>query len=287
MGSLAKSASPSGTAFTVTFTPDGGTNTVTRTASVTFVEWWTETRATWPDDRNRKTIGVCEEVNITMDPQVQTVSLAATSPASSLQQCASGQWKYIAPMNQTVDEVIALGIATLLRFDVIAPTGYEAKLKTIEVTANDEQGIAGGYAMLFDLVVLPTNVSFYAIKIREVGLTSLDASGYFAEPRNAEYLSHSEAAGANSWATVYKGNKCSDRAQIAEFSHPWGDGGSMTWPIPNEYSYAPIHSSGTYFCNTDQCFSVNSNGTTRLEKFGWFAEATTNRLFSYGRTTTP
>ncbi len=47
------------------------------------------------------------------------------------------------------------------------------------------------------------------------------------------------------------------------------------------------NTSGIYFCNTDQEFAVDLVGTARLEKFGWFAEVTTNRVFSYGRNATP
>ena len=61
----------------------------------------------------------------------------------------------------------------------------------------------------------------------------------------------------------------------------------MTWPIPNEYARLQGNSEGTYFCNTDQSFFVDTYGTSRLEKFGWFAEVTTNRVFNYGRTASP
>ena len=283
----AKSTSPSGTVFTVTFTPDGGTNTLSGTDSVTFVEWATETKATWPSDRRRKTIGVCEVVNITIDPRIPNLNLSTASPESSLRLIANGHWKYAAPEHQLLDEVIAPGFGSILQFNILAPTGYISNLKTIEVTANNAPGVSGGYAMKFDLVVLPTNVSFYAIKIREVGMTAVNVTGYFAEPRNSQYLAHSASAGANSWATVYRGNKCSDRAQMAVLSPPWGIGGGMKWPIPNEYTGHVANTSGIYFCNTDQEFAVDLVGTARLEKFGWFAEVTTNRVFSYGRNATP
>ena len=100
-------------------------------------------------------------------------------------------------------------------------------------------------------------------------------------------VTFSAAAGADVWVPVYKGNKCVDRAQMSEFSSPWGAGGSMTWPIPNEYARLQGNSEGTYFCNTDQSFFVDTDGTSRLEKFGWFAEVTTNRVFNYGRTASP
>ena len=285
--STMKSSSPDGTAFAVTFTPDEGDNALSGAAGVVFVEWETETRATWPSDRRRKTIGVCEEVNITVNPKLSSLNLTTASSSASLLTRGNGRWKYTAPEHQTRDTIFASGFGSLCRFNVVAPSGYEAQLKTIEVSANNEPGVAGGYALNFDLTVLPTNVSFYAIKIREVGRTSANPTGYFAEPQNLQYLAHSAAAGADVWVPVYKGNKCVDRAQMSELSSPWGAGGSMTWPIPNEYARLQGNSEGTYFCNTDQSFFVDTDGTSRLEKFGWFAEVTTNRVFNYGRTASP
>jgi hypothetical protein len=61
----------------------------------------------------------------------------------------------------------------------------------------------------------------------------------------------------------------------------------MTWPIPNVYTGHPANPQGIYFCNTDQRFAVDLTGAARLEKFGWFAEVVTNRVFSYGRIATP
>jgi hypothetical protein len=67
-----------------------------------------------------------------------------------------------------------------------------------------------------------------------------------------------------------------------ELSQPWGVGGEMTWPIPNRFRKAGA-AIDKYFCNTDEYFSLTSDGTVRIEKFDWYASVTTNRVFSYGR----
>ena len=212
------------------------------------------------------------------------VDLDKTSASSTLRRKGKGSWVYCAPDSPAVDEIFVPGLGTLFAFHVLAPTGYDAKLNMIADGSNVGLGDSGGYAMVFDLTVLPTNVSFYAIKIMEVGMSSTNAVGYFAEPRNAHFLAHTTA---NVWSTVSKGNKCLDVAQMAELPPPWGSGGSMTWPIPNEYTGNSGSAHGVFFCDTDQFFSVDADGTAREEKFGWFVETTTNRVFSYGRTTTP
>ena len=279
-----RSSSPSGTEFSFEFTPDGNGTSLEDETSVVFVEYETKTTATWPNDRTRKTIGVLESVNITMDPVVSDF-LSASSPDSVLRRKGGGTWMYKAPDRPVTDEIYAPGLGGLFAFQVLAPTGYDARLKKIVISTNSVSGTAGGYRMYFDLTVMPTNVSFYAIQIRESVMTATNFVGYFAEPRNANFLTHSPSAGAGVWSFVYRGNKCSDEAQMAELPPPWGSGGSITWPIPNEYTDNPSNQSGVIFCDTDQEFSVGASGTSRLCKFGWFAEVSTNRVPTCGRRT--
>jgi hypothetical protein len=169
----------------------------------------------------------------------------------------------------------------LFEFYILSPIGYHAKLK--EINRNpDSIGIAGGFAMIFDLTLLPTNVSFEALQIEEVGLSSTDATGYFAEPRNARFLAHETA---DVWVDVHSGNKGVDKAQMAELPPPWSEG-NMTWPIPNRYRSKEDITLERYFCNTNQYFSVLPGGTATEGKFGWYTTVTTNRDFTYGRTNT-
>ncbi len=283
--STTKSSSPSGTQFAIEFTPDGDSATpLGDMVSVTFVEYETITTATCPNDRSRKTIGVCESVNIAMDPVVPNI-LSASSPDSLLRRKGNGTWIYKAPDRSVIDEISATGFGGMFAFQVIAPTGYEAQLKKIVISTNTVSGVAGGYRMHFDLMVMPTNVSFHAIQIRESVMSATNAVGYFAEPRNAHFLCHSPSAGAGVWSTVYRGNRCFDIAQMAELPPPWESGGSATWPIPNEFKGKLGNQAGIYFCHTDQEFSVNASGTSSLSKFGWFAEVSTNRVPTCGRKT--
>ena len=74
------SSSPSGTEFTVSFTPEGESDpTMTDQANAVFVAWETETKAEWPADTKRRTIGVCEEVAIKLDPEVPYIRLQSHS----------------------------------------------------------------------------------------------------------------------------------------------------------------------------------------------------------------
>ncbi|MBQ6137761.1 MAG: hypothetical protein IJI73_10380, partial [Kiritimatiellae bacterium] len=85
------------------------------------------------------------------------------------------------------------------------------------------------------------------------------------------------------WIAVCNNNELSDRAGSMKLPSPWGNGGNMTWPIVNNFKRTSDNGPGTYFCNTDQLFSLSHDGTVRVEKFDWYTTVTTNRQFTYGR----
>ena len=41
-----------------------------------------------------------------------------------------------------------------------------------------------------------------------------------------------------------------------------------------------MHSPSGWFCNTDQMFELDADGTARIRKFGYVGECTTNRVLS-------
>ncbi len=275
-----RSSSQTGSVFNVTFEPDDGESPLSAESAVTFVEWSTETAAVMPEDTSRKTLGVCEEVFIALEPEPSGTVLGKSCSASGLGYVGHGKWIYIAPSFATIDTIVASEWGRLLEFEIVAPTGFEAMLTRI--VRDPSQGVAGAFRMHFDLTLMPTNVSFEALQVVEVGMTSTNAIGYFAESVNAHLLSHTTSAGANAWVDVTTGNKGSDDAQVAELPQPWSDG-SMTWPIPNKYRGKMYHAPEHVFCNTDQHFTIDADGTVTETKFGWTATATTNRVITYRR----
>ena len=274
-----KSSSALGTGFTVAFTPeDESEETMSDFASVVFVEWETETKADWPTDKKRRTIGVCEEVSIKLKPSVPYVRLENHSNGT-LRIGDKGTWSYTAPIDAAQDLISSAWFGDLFSFNVLAPTGYAARVTAIESDSR-LYGTAGSFAAYFDLTLMPTNVSFESLQIEEVGMQAINVSGYFAEPRNAQYLFHSTA---DTWVDVKVGNKGIDKAQVAELDLPWGEGGGMTWPIPNRYRNKTNPSDERYFCNTDQRFFIDAAGTAGEEKFDWRITMTTNRNYTVER----
>ena len=277
-----KSSSPSGTVFAVTFEPDEGNAALEDDASVVFVEYETQTVAQWPLDRSRRTIGVCEDVRIYLSPFVDGSILSQSDPDSLLvKESASNRWKYTAPSHASTDAISASDFGSLFAFNVVEPTGYDSKLVAID-GHGAANGVAGEFEMWLDLTLLPTNVSFAGIQVMEFGVAATNATNYFLEPAHTNLLVHSQIQGANIWIPIGSNNESNDKAGPMELSQPWGVGGEMTWPIPNRFRKTGA-AIDKYFCNTDEYFSLTSDGTVRTEKFDWYASVTTNRVFSYGR----
>jgi hypothetical protein len=99
--------------------------------------------------------------------------------------------------------------------------------------------------------------------------------GYFLDPSRTNWLDHARW-GADNWNAVAVGLQ--DMAGIDECAPPWQGGGSFSWPIPNHWGVRNTHTPSGYFCNTDQTFEIDADGTTRIRKFGYVGECTTNRV---------
>ena len=265
-----KSSSPSGTVFAVTFTPaNSGTNTMTDTTSVTFVEWMTETVEMWPSDRRRKDLGVGEKVDIKFDPAVVFSSVANNASSGSIVQNGNSQYRYAAPTNRCNDaiEFFALDGFCTMSFEIFEPTGSVV----VNVSSNLENhlNIAGTFEVYVDLVLMPTNVSFRdSIEVAEIGAVSTNAVGFFANPALAGALNHGQH-GAGSWIKIVAGNSAGmDTFGVGAFYPPFSDG-SFTWPIPNHWRMTGDTGNGKWFCHEDQHFAITASGTTSVWKFGY------------------
>ena len=55
--------------------------------------------------------------------------------------------------------------------------------------------------------------------------------------------------------------------------------GSFTWPIPNAWRVKNDVGTMHIFCNTDQRFELDADGTDRVMKFRRAGELSTNRVY--------
>ena len=243
-------------------------------ARATAVRIWTFTLSDWIPYRQRKELGVGEEVRIVQFPY-------DVDDALTVDYCARDQygWNYQAPSaagTQTVT-VRSGGAQLPLEFSIVEPA--ELKAEIFGSLPNTVAGVAGGFETTFFVYVLPTNVSFSAAQVMEEGCVATNAVGCFTWPEMAGLLNHS-GHGADGWHGLNKLNRFYDTVRMTHMSS-WGTGGSFTWPIPNLWKVGGGGDSH-YFPHSpsyDQRVEVDADGTSRIMKFSYTIEQMTNLQF--------
>ena len=146
-------------------------------------------------------------------------------------------------------------------------------------------GIAGGIVCEYDLHLLPTNVSFSALETSELSRVSTNACGYFAKPELAELLDHG-AHGGGVWHSLMPRNLFFDTASISAIPGDWLGGGAFTYPIPRAWrpiGVASITNELNHSPSYDQRMELDSDGTTRIIKFNYTVERSTNGIMTVTR----
>jgi len=236
--------------------------------------------SSWIPWRSRKELGVGEKAIVVIEPCGENLGLSVVG-CEYLQE----QWIYHAPFHSAVDDIgIACGGAVLpIVFTVVEPESVVAVRCATNSTVN--VGRAGGIVCEYDLHLLPTNVSFSALETSELSRVSTNACGYFAKQELAGLLDHG-AHGGGVWHGLMPGNVFFDTASISELPGDWLEGGAFTYPIPvawrpvdvvnitNELNHSPSY---------DQRMELDSDGTTRIIKFNYTVERSTNGIMTVTR----
>jgi len=293
--------SNSGIGLSASFTPtNGGSGTVTfnskfkcqspcntneQTAtpvSLAFnvIQITNECVATTPTNRTRLTIGVAEEVSLSLVGAPAGTFTWSTS-AGSVNPTNGTSTTLTAPSNAATATVTVNygGGSCQLAFGVIAPSGYYAS----NVTAITGIGTnVAGAGMFVPLWLTSSNVSFYRLEIREVPATNnINVTGYFADtniwPRG--FPLHDAAAGAGGWVPIGMDNTIgTDQAQGSGLPTPWS-AGTVTWPIPAQWKV--VGSTNTNALTwSNQAFSIDTNGTVTITKFGHTVTRNTNNVYT-------
>jgi hypothetical protein len=159
-------------------------------------------------------------------------------------------------------------------FKVVAPNGVCVRNGRELLYSDAVVNKAGWVGMVFDLVVLPTNVCFSALHIMEVpeNKDKIAPIGYFSREEFSAIWHHTEERGAGVWHRVQRDNHfLNDEAQCGEeLSDNWSDG-QITWKVPVVWGHIENGSEDcrqNEFGNTYyQIFTMSSNGTLRVVKF--------------------
>ena len=247
------------------------------TFTVNVVQIISECAATTPTNRARTTIGVGEEVDLTTcgtPPGDITWTTSAGTLSSTngtftilTAPCSAG------PVTVTV---YFNGGSCDRQFSVIAPDRYISKTNRSDDSYGVNDAASGMYV---DLWLSPTNVSFGAVWVMEVGAVSTNATGYFADTNvwPANYLDHGQY-GANYPYHVSPNNWIfTDHAYSGVCSTPWSTG-HFTWPVPAAWWIPGCSSNSLPW--SDQDFTIAASGAVTVSKFGHIATRNTNNVYT-------
>jgi hypothetical protein len=212
--------------------------------------------------------------NFNPSPSTDYRNFAWSTTAGSLTYTQGNATQLTAPSkagNVTVTATV-LGKPVSISFKVVEPDGYyHAK---IIGTIHYSSGTAGA-GMTNTIWMTPTNVSFYAVKMEEIGMVATNATGYFANtnvwaPSGLDHSQH----GANQWFSLAYDNSWGDKASSGACPSPWSSG-NFTWPIPAAWK---VGNSGMTNSMTgwSQNFTIDSSGTVEVDKFGNWVRRTTS-----------
>ena len=135
-------------------------------------------------------------------------------------------------------------------------------------------GEAGWLLLHLDLYVGPPYVSFYGVDFMEIPDESgtCPHGGYYNDVSKGGWLSHCAAAGAGVWNMVNEnGRWCRDKAGVGRgYEQPWTDGWKE-WPIPIGWGSNRQLLAQFVVPPTTQKFTLTSDGTFSIRKFGFEA----------------
>jgi hypothetical protein len=235
---------------------------------------WTHYPALTNTNRDRTTIGVGEQVDLNGMPG-KTIW---TASAGGLSATNGGGVTFTAPSNAppgglTATVTATVGNASLaIPFTVLPPSGIDhAQI----IGTNSYPLAAAGAGMKNAIWIAPTSVSFYRVNVMEVGEDATNMWGFFLQWTPQQKHHHPNP----NWLLLTPDNNFTDTASMRAGGYlPWGEGG-YEWDIPQRWQ---VDGSGVTnsMAGCNQVFSIDSNGTARVNKYGNWIQRTTNNVIT-------
>lgn len=147
-----------------------------------YIAWIkSETFSTVPQDRERKKLGVGEDVSITLKPtSLPSPTWALTgTPGTSTLSTLTGSSTFLTAGKRActpTTEATILGETVKIDYNVIQPTGETATKTSDMVFAAGTQGVG----MELEITTLPIDVSFYNVEVIEIDKGTQNVTGFFA-----------------------------------------------------------------------------------------------------------
>ena len=237
----------------------------------------------YPTNTHRLTIGVGEEVNMGLSPQIQPpgdTNLTWMTTAGSLLTWWGNTNRLTAPSNATTLSVTLAyygkrdEIKYTTSFTVVEPSGIKATLH-----GQPDQFAIGsvGAGMRMDVVLQPTSVSFYRVQIIEPTAGPTNRTGYFT---NTVPPYHDQQHGGGIWHPVAYTNLVVDGVFDHAASGGWaiGQAGSYTWPISPLWGVGAGTASNPLSGWTPQVHTLDADGTMTVNKLGHHVTRQTSEL---------
>ena len=255
--------------------PVTGVHSVTQSMTVARVSHETFSEA--PSNRERLTLGVGEQVLFYSEPEgLITNAYCSAGVTSNLVEYGEVVFSAMSTGGWSDVSIDCYGALLHYVFSVVEPAGLV--VDEVKPFVRDIPNQSGDFVLLFFNRIVPTDVSFYAVETLEIPMVATNAIGYYAQPSMSDSLDHGKR-GAGRWCGMGDDNSYGDYVSVSENPPPWLDGGSFTWPIPFAWRHQKDTSATNVFCRFEQRFELDCDGTSRVKKFGYCGERTTNNVF--------
>jgi hypothetical protein len=231
-------------------------------------------------DTNRTDLGVGERVDLSFSAALVNNSAWTctwSTAAGSVYPSSGNATTFIAPSNASPATVTAtVGDEQVdVPFAVFEPSGIKASLRGLP----DLFAIGSvGAGMYMNVVLQPTNVSFYRVQVKEPVADATNKQGYFV---NHPPPNHDELHGAGAWHPVLCNNFVSDGVFDHADSYNWpiGQSGVYTWPIDAIWRIAADSVTHALSGWTPQVHTLSADGTVTVEKLGHHVTRSPNQPY--------
>ena len=256
--------------ITVTATCRGSTRSVDVTCVQGVLATATVVTAAGNPDNGRRTIGVGEQVRLTLTPTSLPTVTWVLAGNGSLSHPTENPITFTAPVRAANPTITATceGVSSTVTFDVIEPQNATATRNGGDFY-NGNHPTWAGQGMNLTVTLNPTTVSFSSVFVHEHKVPAANRQGYFANRSPRMHQPFDEAR-------VRPDNTIVDTCYFNDSPPPWSGGsgkgawvgGSMTWDIPLDWRCAP-DKPWHFLQRNPQVFTITgANGGSTVSKFG-------------------
>ncbi len=242
------------------------------TATLNVVKITSQTACTGPNDPARTTIGVAEQVTLAVCG-LPPGDFWWSTTGGSVSPTNENPTLFTAPSN-AANPTIAIhfpGGSCDKAFTVLEPTGFSS---ANVIATNHYPTNAAAAGMRQRVIIGPQSVSFNRVEILEIDGPATNVAGWFTNFTATDRYHHPSG-----WLFLNCGNHWDDLAQMQAPSSPPWTSGSMQWDIPAAWRVVGTTNTNS-MAGWTQYFTINSNGTCSVQKFGHTVTRTTNNVIT-------